>query len=442
MQTLVMLVSAFLLLVVGCSPKISVKSDLFRDRPIWTSQSMAGAIRPSKIDRLFAPGLYELSRQVTKDESILIDTRPQKRQSAQGIDPMTATFAQRFYASALNVSDDVKEEPPLPKVAADLNVTRAIVETLEAAYLGKQPPDIKLTADDVSNFAKAINDEYVAQFAARGGDGVGPREWLTPMSTAAVGEKKIRFRELLATYFTAYYMGEFVDRTGGKLGKPTIGLTVSNEMIVAHCTVFLEAICDFASIAAGSRNPIVFKQDAGKKPVWQTSGGHKPTLAVFIEKITLDTAARDALTETSPVTERIYIVEKLRADNSQPGLTREKLELVRTSSGLAGDVSGLFADQITRVFGGIDIGVAVLNGKISFGDNDTLAKLVQCTADVLIKRSTEHAVATRMYDLVDPKAVATATAAPMALRADDLLKPNLGSLEAGTGLRQAPFPVE
>jgi hypothetical protein len=104
-----------------------------------------------------------------------------------------------------------------------------------------------------------------------------------------------------------------------------------------------------------------------------------------------------------PANQITGILEPLQSQEDKEGITQKKLDTIRLLSGYAADASGSLSDLITRTFGGVHIGFVIM-GKISVGDNDTLAKIVQTTADVTAKRTTEMAVANFLYTRVQPAA--------------------------------------
>ena len=108
-----------------------------------------------------------------------------------------------------------------------------------------------------------------------------------------VSTGKINFEGLVWAYFTAYYEGNFVDRIGGKLSKPSIGMKIPNETITSAVTVGIEALYDYALVSCGVRNPIVFtlKEGAPEDPPYplgkvqfETKDHAEPTFVRVIQQ--------------------------------------------------------------------------------------------------------------------------------------------------------------
>jgi hypothetical protein len=209
-----------------------------------------------------------------------------------------------------------------------------------------------------------------------------------------VNNHKPTWEGIAYTYFVAYFSDEFVDRNGGAFGRPKLGIKITNETLVAFITVGLESIYDYAILRSEIiKNPVVWKSDENKKELWQTAGGKKPTLVTVTQML-------QGKTVDDPTLEYKGVVERLKKD-TEKGISKRKLELIRLLSGYAGDISGSLSDLIIREFGGINIGFVVF-GRFSVGDNDTLAKLIQTIIGITAHRSTESFVATYLYDITRP----------------------------------------
>lgn len=111
-----------------------------------------------------------------------------------------------------------------------------------------------------------------------------------------------------------------------------------------------------------------------------------------------------------------YVVEQL-AKNGDPGMTPAKIQLVRLLQGLAGDGATGLNGLIMRTFGGVHIGVTAglgVLGKISVGDNNTLANLVEAVTGVFAANSTELFASDQLYDITYPPNPST-TGNPLAI---------------------------
>lgn len=380
----------------GCAPKISLRDHVFQGNPLWESTTVFPEDRQKSRDALDlspekAPGLYLLVDQVIPENRS--DLFTDKRESAKDNSDL---IPERWG----------EKQRPLPPEIAQLNVTRAYVRSLLDST---RPPsrrtkaltgttvlslDEKLTIDDFKEFGQAMMKTGLSLYQKEEQE-VGKKGQEARMDKlwTFLNQRKLTWEGIAYTYFVAYFSDEFVDRTGGTVGRPKLGVKITNETLTGFITVGLESIYDYAMIGAESiKNPVVWEVKDGKE-VWQTAGGKKPTLVTVTQM--LKGGPVDGSTEKYP-----YVVEPL-ADDTQPGISKRKLELIRLLSGYAGDISGSLSDLIVREFGGIDIGFVIL-GRVSVGDNDTLAKLVQTIIDITAHRSTEAFVATYLYDITKP----------------------------------------
>jgi hypothetical protein len=372
----------------GCAPKLSLKNDVFQGKPLWESTTVFPEDRQKSRDALDlspekAPGLYLLVEQVIPENRS--DFFTDKRESAKDNSDL---IPERWG----------EKQRPLPPEIAQLNVTKAYVRSLlastrPASRRTKALPgttvlslDEKLTIDDFKDFGLAMMKTGLSLYQ-EGQEGRMDKLW------TFLNQRKLTWEGIAYTYFVAYFSDEFVDRTGGTVGRPKLGVKITNETLAGFITVGLESIYDYAMIGAEQiKNPVVWEVKNGKE-VWQTAGGKKPTL-VSITQMLKGRTVDDSTVNYD------YVVEPL-TDDTQPGISKRKLELIRLLSGYAGDISGSLSDLIVREFGGIDIGFVIL-GRVSVGDNDTLAKLVQTIIDITAHRSTEAFVATYLYDITKP----------------------------------------
>ena len=371
----------------GCAPKLSLRNDVFQGKPLWESTTVFPEDRQKSRDALHlspekAPGLYLLVDQVIpENRSDLI--RNQSDLTKTNADLIPERWGE--------------QDSPLPPEIARLKVTKAYVRSLLAstrpasrrtALPGTAVPalDEKLTIDDFRHFGLAMMKTGLSLYQ-EGQEGRMDKLW------TFLNQRKLTWEGIAYTYFVAYFSDEFIDRTGGTIGRPKFGVKITNETLSGFITVGLESIYDYAMIGAEQiKNPVVWEVKNGKE-VWQTAGGKKPTLVSVTQMLKGSTV--DDSTVKYP-----YVVEPL-TDDTQPGISKRKLELIRLLSGYAGDISGSLSDLVVREFGGIDIGFVIL-GRVSVGDNDTLAKLVQTIIDITAHRSTEAFVATYLYDITKP----------------------------------------
>jgi hypothetical protein len=440
-------------------PGIRLRRDIFHGSPIWESRLFdktatvyAGQRRaagdPSiaalaKVSRYSAPGLYVLLKQVRPSSPLLATDKEdaqilthigamatsQNNVSLYGTTAVPSDIAMQFDLNAFKTrSDDfvAQNDSPLPDTLKQEPLAEWFIVSLSAAYFNSNVkklsagsdttearlPEKNFTLWNVRRFGEKfmeVNFEMIQppKRADKSGKRIvsndASRRWERVSRMAAGGDVRMNSTALPITwdglalqYFTAYYKGSFVDRTGGKLAKPDLGKKISNETITTAATVGLESIYDFAVLASSKgpaekaiKAPVVFSGTASK-PEWETAGHVKPTLVVVTQKLLKKKKADD-------IEEWPFVVESLKG-NDKVGISAAKLKVVRFLSGVAGDGAGSLSDLITRTFGGIDIGFVLL-GKVSVGDNDTLAKLVQTVVENFAHRASELAASHVLYDV-------------------------------------------
>ena len=356
----------------ACAPRVNVRKDIFQGRAVWeaglVSPRAAGRVGTLAVTGQQAPGLYYLSKQVLGTSEV---------EARRDILAPAQAAGSSLYAA---------DENPLPERVAALKVTRVVVDAAQASCFGRPVEDRSLSPSDFRRFAEELSGSYLALY--QDPEGALEADRLAKLTTFTQG-RRIILEGLMFAYFSAYYQGTFVDRIGGKLSKPSIGLKIPNETITSALTVGLEAIYDYGLVSCSAiRDPLVYtpKSD-GSIDTFETKDGNEPTLVSVV---------LHASNGRLPVP---GVLEPLQADDTRPGLTKAKLRLIKTVSGYASDAGGTVADLITRSIGGVG-GAFVLFGKISIGDNDTLAKIIETTVDVTARRTTEASVAAYLYDKV------------------------------------------
>ncbi len=82
------------------------------------------------------------------------------------------------------------------------------------------------------------------------------------------------------------------------------------------------------------------------------------------------------------------VAEEIETGSKESGITKKELKLINKAAGLAGDRAKLGAGYVVRILGDIELSF-VIGGHFSFGDNDTLAKVVETTLEVGARRFAE-----------------------------------------------------
>jgi hypothetical protein len=270
---------------------------------------------------------------------------------------------------------------PLPEDLASLTFTKVVVETFISAYMRTRGENVVVTPKEVRKFTEVALAMNFAPYRGKGAP-----THLRRLRAFTQG-RQLTWEGVARTYFNAYFLGRFIDRTGGKLSRPTIGLKVTNETITGALAVALEAISDFVILACEEiKAPVVFTKESGVE-TWQTAESHKPTLVTVTQHLL-------GQTDQPPTYEYLRVVELVK--DTPPGISLVKLEQIRAASAYASDLAAAVSDLIVRSIGGVGPSL-VLFGKFSIGDNDTLAKVVQTGIGWLFARATEMFVATELY---------------------------------------------
>jgi hypothetical protein len=171
----------------------------------------------------------------------------------------------------------------------------------------------------------------------------------------------------IVLYESYYFNGTFVDRFGSKLGKPTLSLTITDQEISGALTAFIEALADD-----------LFPQTK----VWTGTGGkyypggttNKPSFLQYSE----DTSGSStSLTQA--------LVDK------GCGMTELKAQVLNYLSGKAATWAAGESGVVMGFVGGANVGLLVIFGKLSIGDNKALQTIVQTVLSTAAKRATFEA---------------------------------------------------
>jgi hypothetical protein len=194
----------------------------------------------------------------------------------------------------------------------------------------------------------------------------------TPMSygMAAQGfadDGQVRFAKAFVTYYSAYVNGNFVDRFGSVLPKPSFSRTVGNTEIAGTVAVLFELLLDAAA----------------DTPVWEDKGLYYPG-----KSKKPPTAVTAGLARVEPL-----VTQKI----SNPcGITALKAEAIQYLAQTAGNRASMLGGTVGGSFGGLHVGLGVL-GKWSIGDNQTLQALVKTALNKTFERAAEKAAYDVLY---------------------------------------------
>lgn len=248
-------------------------------------------------------------------------------------------------------------ENPLPSYLVNEPLIRKIVITAREALVKERTTELDITKDDISSMTRMLNHNFRAMSSDN----------LTKASITAVDSTKETHKRLLS-YLSAYYSGEkgFVNREGTVFKRPEIKYSIGNDVITAVVAISLECLLD--SLV---HTPVYIIEKGGETK-FQTIGGAQPSFDLYETR------------DNKPPVYRTPIVEQ-----GNPGIEAGELKAIRFLSGLAGDQSKTISGAAYRAIGGVDFGFVLL-GKFSFGDNDTLAKILDTAFEIASKRIVEE----------------------------------------------------
>jgi hypothetical protein len=175
---------------------------------------------------------------------------------------------------------------------------------------------------------------------------------------------KTKLTDTFAVYFNAYYKGNYVDRFGAPITKPSVALTVSDQEIANALSVLVDYILDSIDpTPVWGSDPLGGVNDKTK---FYPGAGSKPT---FLAAYGVDAATYQTI-QPGPC-----------------GITLAKTEILSKLASAAADEGATVSGLVHGSFGGFSVGLGFL-GKFSFGDNQTLATIVKSAASRLSARLT------------------------------------------------------
>jgi hypothetical protein len=173
-------------------------------------------------------------------------------------------------------------------------------------------------------------------------------------------------------YETAYFKGQFTDRFGTTLTKPTLALTITDQEISAVLTTFLEALADDLF----STTPVWKDANNNYYPGDNTS---EPTFLTF---------------PGAPAA--VLLVD------SGCGMTKLKSDALAYLSGKASTWAAGGTGFVLGSLGGVAGGPVLVWGKLSIGDNKTLQTVAQTMLAGAAKRATFEALKDVLINIDQP----------------------------------------
>jgi hypothetical protein len=192
----------------------------------------------------------------------------------------------------------------------------------------------------------------------------------------------------IVEYESAYLRGEFVDRFGTKWDAPKPSWQVSDDQISETLTVMLEALADEVFY----RTPVWYElpkaKPAAAAPADKPKGdgrlfypGGKPNTPTFIAVID-DPAQADSLQ---------WKMDPMMEGKPICGMTELKMDALLFLSNKAGTLAAGQSGLLLGSFGGTNIGLPIVMGKLSIGDNQTLQAMFKAVVAYIAKRGAYEA---------------------------------------------------
>lgn len=198
------------------------------------------------------------------------------------------------------------------------------------------------------------------------------------------------FMDMLWYYLREYTGGNFVDHSGGKMGKPQVsGAGIGNETIVGLMTVLLEAVMDYALIV-----PVFFSEEVDKYTPVPVADPHREDYYVYLYKKEKDKMKVFFTAENRKPTLASY-AEAFHKEGDYlkqigPGskITENELKAIQFVASLSGEQSKALSGLLFRFFGDVEVSF-VVGGHFSVGDNDTLARMIEAIVETVSRRVAE-----------------------------------------------------
>ena len=248
-----------------------------------------------------------------------------------------------------SISELAQYNNPLPdSFAKNFMISKMIVSTRDALLSGKIP-SLSVSRGDIKKMVNMIDANF----------GINYLNTTCTINEQLAKDLKKPIYRIVLWYLYDYFIDEdgFIDRDGTKYATPEYKGKVENSTITAIVGILWEAIAD--DLLA---TPVWYKKtDKGKK-VYLTKDNVRPTAS-----------------------KRNVAKDKLVVDLGKVGIEENEVKVMRFLSGLAGEQSKMLSGSVYRAIGKVNIGFVAESG-FSFGDNDTLAKILDTSFEVVAKR--------------------------------------------------------
>jgi len=169
-------------------------------------------------------------------------------------------------------------------------------------------------------------------------------------------------------------------------------MTISNEVISSVVTILLHAVADFSLVGNKDiKAPIVYRIK-NNSAEWITKDNKQPTF--------VDVAIGLKLWDPKKPEEKVEFLLEPVSKDGKDGMDESRICVSRYLGGAAGDAAQPLTGSIVRALGGANLGFTFglgALGKFSFGDNETLTKLIDAFVQTLATRVTGTAVEHVLY---------------------------------------------
>lgn len=364
-------------------------------------------IKSCKDDRGRALGVERRSQEMALRSSeveigFLMPKSPSAPSARARAEPEAATF--QVYDAATTTALNYSLPPSLQNDAVIESIRRIMVKTSAAAQIHNARMDgVRVSSAQINEVQSypTNNNISLSQLKAFA-DKVSAsmlRPTIRPQGAPLVnlrgavveeGDKESSSKRDFAGYFVAYYSGEFVDRLGQKIERPKfdvsfpIALVIPNADIAAAVSVIVEFIVDLVDPTPVLGNAETASAVTKETKFYPGGTANMPTafamgFANYKEILPKepDEAERAALTRR-PAGRKTDEPPKY----ATCGLTQENSKVLSAISNSAADNAALVSGLVSETAGGLELGLGVM-GKISIGDNQTLATIVKTAASRL-----------------------------------------------------------
>jgi hypothetical protein len=201
---------------------------------------------------------------------------------------------------------------------------------------------------------------------------------LDDVANGKAGGKKLD--RILVAYFKAYAAGEFVDRNGTEIAKPSVNGGINNEAITGLTAVFWEALFDFWTDV-----PVFVEEQKQEKVKTTYRGPDEGEVTPVYTRSMVDVHVTDDNRVPTALALDVAHTERLVASGAA-GIDSLKAKAIKAGSNYAGKKANALAGGI---FG--NIGFVLIPG-FSVGDDKTLLEIVKTSAEVGTRRGTQAAL--------------------------------------------------